>query len=178
MVDWIQINTSKAARMLTLLSEHSVKLDFDGGGTCLPAIFEAARYGNLPVLKELLRLGVNVNARAGEHGNILHTAVSAEVHPFDHEDPGTNMHAACVATLLDLGLNINSSGDIYKNLLTAAVLAEGCFFGDPSHPALPLVDRGVKSLRTDRSYLSYLSLEAYPKLSNIYSEAAFPSTHR
>jgi ankyrin repeat protein len=73
MKHWMQSRSRvKAARILSLLNEHGVKMDFESDGTCLPAVHEAARYGNLPVLKELLALGADINTWAGEHSNILH----------------------------------------------------------------------------------------------------------
>lgn len=136
--DWFHYKSAqKVVRVLSLLNEHGVEMDLDGDGTSLPAIHEAARYGNLPVLEELLRLGADPRIWAGQHGNILHTAVSTECYDLDcHE------HAVCVATLLHYGLDVNSAGDIYEDALTAAIMAKADL--PDTHPTISLIESGVK----------------------------------
>jgi ankyrin repeat protein len=93
--------TSNAAKVLTLLNQYSVKMDIEGDGTNLPALFEAASRGNLLVLNALLKLGANVAVWAGEHGNIQHAAVSRGAPLYFYYYPGVYEHTACVGTLLD-----------------------------------------------------------------------------
>jgi ankyrin repeat protein len=164
---WMQSESRvKAERVLDLLNGHGVSIDFEGDGTCLPAIHEAARYGNLPVLKRLLTLGADMKSWAGEHGNILHTTVSRERYTW--ADVGTTeteaRHAACVATLLDHGFDINSSGQVYKEALTAAIMADPRDFDPSPHPAVPLLERGIKVPDNGPELLEMAVVKGLPKV--------------
>jgi ankyrin repeat protein len=157
----------QTARVLRLLNLHGVKMDLEGDGTCLPAVHEAARYGNVPVLNELLRLGADVHVWAGEYGNILHTAVSRECYPTFEDDTTEESHAACVATLLDHGLDINSPGKIYKDALTAAIMADPRDFDLRPHPAIALLERGIKIRDNGPELLEMSVVKCLPKVADL-----------
>jgi hypothetical protein len=145
MEQWMPRKDRKAsARVLSLLNDYGMKMDLEGNGTSLPAIYEAVRCGNYPVLKELLKLDADMTTRAGKHGNLLHAALSAEKYPYTFEDDPEEIHAVCVSALLDHGFDMNSPGAIYAGPLNAAIMSEPNNHGPYLHPAVPLLKRGVR----------------------------------
>ncbi|KAF1913085.1 ankyrin repeat-containing domain protein [Ampelomyces quisqualis] len=101
--------------LLQLLHERGIKTNLEGDEAHEPAIYEAVRRGMSLTLEQLLKLGANINSIAGEHGNVLHTALVGDAH-----GPSGN-HVQCVNMLLDHGADLNAPGKVHATTLGAAL---------------------------------------------------------
>jgi ankyrin repeat protein len=110
---WVRLEES-AVQVLRIMRDHNIKMDFEGNGSYLPAIHEAAKAGRPEVLDELLKLGADISSQAGEHGNVLHTAIAERI-------MGKSNISACIRVLLDHGAEVNGSGLIHITPLEAAL---------------------------------------------------------
>jgi ankyrin repeat protein len=110
---WVHCRQN-AIEVLEIMHNHNLTMDFEGNGAYLPAIYEAARASEPEVLEELLNMGADISSRAGEHGNVLHTAITAKCIDVPKV-------LRCIRVLLDHGADVNGSGLIYTTPLEAAV---------------------------------------------------------
>jgi hypothetical protein len=116
------MDSKATASILSLLNELGMRLDFDRDGSSLPALDEAVRYGNCLLLKELLKLGADMTTRAGEHGNLLHAAVSGVKAPRKIKRSRRRVARRVCLCVARLWFGINSPSNNVTSPFSAAMI--------------------------------------------------------
>ncbi|KAL6804738.1 ankyrin repeat-containing domain protein [Trichoderma sp. SZMC 28013] len=115
-----------------------------GGGVHPTALYNAAKYGKMEVVEELIRLGAQVNARGGQYNTALNAAAAS----------GFNQIAEFLLDLKEDKADPNLSAGDFANALSCAVYSE------TYELVTPLLNAGVRANAIDRQGRSALHIAA------------------